>query len=286
MEFSQNINWFPGHMAKARREIKENLRLVDLSAELIDARIPVSSRNSEFSEMCKNKPRIIILNKSDLVSSNFTDQWLDVLKKEGTLCLPYNSKSTASRVAFIKNVKEILKEKLEAWKSRGMTGKKIRIMVLGIPNVGKSTFINSLLKRSKAKVENKPGVTRKNQWFSMDSEIELLDTPGVLLPKIENKLTAYNLAITGTIKKSLVDVEDLAYYFIETIKDKRFIIERYKLNTIDLQNSPYEILNLIGLRRGILSSGGEVNTLQTAEMILDEFRSGKLGNFGLEYPEI
>jgi len=286
MEFSQNINWFPGHMAKAKKELKESLKLVDLAAELIDARIPISSRNKELTEMCGEKPRILVLNKSDLVDKGATYQWLDFFRKQGLVCLPYSARNSASRLEFIKCVKEVMESKLEAWKLKGMIGRKIRVMVLGIPNVGKSTFINSLLRRSKAKVENRPGVTRKNQWFSLGSDMEILDTPGVLLPKLEDKSAAYNLAITGAIKDSILDIEDLACHFIEKVKNEVFICERYKLEASEMQKSPYEILNLIGKKRGMLSSGGIVNTFRAAEMLLEEFRLGKLGGIMLEKPEI
>ncbi len=286
MEFSQNINWFPGHMAKAKKELKESLKLVDLTAELVDSRIPISSRNKELTEMCGEKPRILVLNKSDLLDKHAIYQWLDFFKKQDLVCLPYSFRSSASRLEFIKYAKEVMKDKLETWKLKGMVGRKIRIMVLGIPNVGKSTFINSLLRSSKAKVENRPGVTRKNQWFSLGSDIELLDTPGVLWPKLEDKSAAYNLAITGAIKDSILDIEDLACHFIEKIKNEDFICERYKLEVSDMQKSPHDILSLIGKKRGMLSSGGIVNTFRAAEMLLEEFRLGKLGRIMLEKPEI
>lgn len=282
------INWFPGHMAKARRELKEDLKLVDLVAEVVDARIPISSRNPDLPYICEGKPRIVVLNKTDLVDKSLVKYWVDFCAQNNIVCVPFSTKERQSKNTFRNKVLELMKEKIESWKSKGILNRKIRIMIVGIPNVGKSAFINNFAGNSKAKVENKPGVTRKNQWFSAGNELEFLDTPGVLWPKFDDRETAYNLAITGAIKQSILDIEELAIYFVEKIKNfyPEKLQERYKIdiNAIrDIDN--YELLNLIGRKRGFLVSGGEIDTLRTSEMLLEEFRSGKLGKILLEYPE-
>lgn len=287
-ESSTAINWFPGHMAKARRELKEDLKLVDLVAEVVDARIPISSRNPDLPSICEGKPRIVVLNKTDLVEKNLIKYWVDFYSKNNILCVPFSIKDRQSKNLFRNKVLELMKEKLDSWKSKGIINRKIRIMIVGIPNVGKSAFINTFAGNSKAKVENKPGVTRKNQWFSAGNELEFLDTPGVLWPKFNDKEIAYNLAFTGAIKQSILDIEELAIYFIEKIKNfyPEQLKNRYKVDISlikDIDN--YEILNLIGKKRGFLISGGEIDTLRTSEMLLEEFRSGKLGKILLEYPE-
>ena len=286
MNNSNKINWFPGHMAKTRREITESLKLVDLVVEIIDARIPISSRNLEIASLTNGKPKILVLNKTDLAPDHLLNLWKNFYSKQNMVCVLYSSKDASSRNRFMTTAKEVMKEKLDSWKRKGILGRKIRAMVLGIPNVGKSSFINHLCKNAKAKVENKPGVTKRNQWFSLGSEMELLDTPGVLWPNLDNQEIACNLAITGAIKNSILDLEDLAYFFIDKVKDENILTQRYKLTPEESQGTAYEILNYIGKKRGFLVSGGDVDTFKTSKMILEEFRNGKLGKIVLERPEV
>ena len=283
-----NINWFPGHMARARNEIKESLKLVDLTAEIVDARIPASSRNPNLDEICGLKPRVVVLNKTDLIDKESINKWIDFYKKRGIPCVPFSMKNSGSKKIFTAAVKNIMKEKIDAWKEKGLIGRKVRVMIVGIPNVGKSSFINSFAKSAKAKVENRPGVTRKNQWIVAGEDLQFLDTPGVLQPKIEGKNAGYNLAITGAIKDSILDIEELAVFLIEEIKEKYAanLAQRFKLSEEMLEGlSAGEILELIGKKRGMLISGGEIDTLRASEMLLEEFRSGKLGKIILEVPE-
>lgn len=284
-----NIQWFPGHMAKTRRELKENLKQVDLVAEILDARIPCSSSNPEISELLGSKPCIKVLNKSDLSSAAANNAWVCFYKNQGTRCVLFSSKSSRSRADFLNAVNYVMKPKTDALKARGIINRNIRIMVVGIPNVGKSTFINKLCKNSKAKAENRPGVTRKTCWFTVDKNVELLDTPGVLWPKFESKETACNLAFTGAIKDDILDIEDIAVKFIEKLNPDFIdaLSKRFKLDLTQIKSiNSLEILNLIGKKRGMLISGGKTDTLRTANMLFEEFRSGKLGKITLEYPQI
>ncbi len=287
MADSRQIQWFPGHMAKTKRELQESIKLVDLTVEILDARIPFSSSNPDLNTIILNRPKIVILNKSDLVDSAITDKWVNFFKNKNIKAIPFSAKSGQRVALFISAVHNVLKDKIDAWKSKGMIGWNAKIMVVGIPNVGKSLFINRLAGKSKSKVENRPGVTRKNQWFSVDKNISLLDTPGVLWPKFDDKIVAENLAFTGSIKDSILDTEELAVKFLDSAKlsyaDK--IAKRYNIAPKELEvKSGYELLNIIGKKRGMLISGGEIDTERTASMILDEFRSGKLGRITLEAP--
>lgn len=281
------INWFPGHMAKTKRELKENLKLVDLVVEVVDARIPFSSRNSDFNEICGDKTRVLVLNKTDLVSEEDINLWVNYYKKNNIKFVLFSTKNNKNIVFFVNKVKEIMSEKLSKWKSKGMIGRKIRAMIIGVPNTGKSAFINKLAGSSKAKVENRPGVTRKNQWFTVNNSIEILDTPGVLAPKLESNTVSNNLAFTGAIKDSILDTESLVSELVKKLKNicVNLLISRYNLDKNIQDLDSYEIIYLIGKSRNILSSGGEVDILRTSEMILDEFRSGKLGKIMLEFPE-
>ncbi len=276
-------------MAKTRREIKETLKNVDLVAEILDSRIPVSSSNPEINEITENKPRIIVLNKADLSDTDKNKRWLEFYKNQNINCIFFSNKDNLGKLAFTNKVFEIMKPKIDLWKSKGMINRSIRVMVVGIPNVGKSSFINKLCKNSKAKVENRPGVTRRNQWFSVDESIQLLDTPGVLWPKFENHEVAYNLAFTGAIKDQILDIEDLALKFIDTIKIDYLsnLSKRFKINSQDISDlTSIEILEQIAKKRGMLVSGGEIDTLRVSNMILEEFRNGKLGKITLENPKI
>lgn len=276
-------------MAKTRREIKETLKNVDLVAEILDSRIPFSSSNPEINEITENKPRIIVLNKADLSDTDKNKRWLEFYKNQNINCIFFSNKDNLGKLAFTNKVFEIMKPKIDLWKSKGMINRSIRVMIVGIRNVGKSSFINKLCKNSKAKVENRPGVTRRNQWFSVNESIQLLDTPGVLWPKFENHEVAYNLAFTGAIKDQILDIEDLALKFIDTIKIDYLsnLSKRFKINSQDISDlTSIEILEQIAKKRGMLVSGGEIDTLRVSNMILEEFRSGKLGKITLENPKI
>ena len=284
-ENKTNINWFPGHMAKTERELKENLKKVDLVAEVIDARIPISSWNPDISSIIGSKPRIIIINKSDLADKNQNEKWLNYFENKGIHSLLFSIKNSGDAANFKKKVNTVMKEKLEKWKSKGILNQSIRIMIVGIPNVGKSSIINRLAKNSKAKVENRPGVTKRINWFSAGNNIEILDTPGVLWPKFENNEMAYNLAFTGAIKDQILDTENLAFEFIKKVKVNYLSVLCGKFGLDESLAENYdaiELINYIGKKRGMIKSGGEVDFLRTSNMILEEYRSGKLGKLTLE----
>ena len=285
MDGNQTIQWFPGHMAKTRRIISESLKLVDAVAEIRDARIPSSSRNPELTGLVQNKKRLVLLNKCDVADEAATREWIEALKKEGIPALPVDCRSGRGLQAFIPTMKSMLSERLEQLKAKGMGGKTLRVMVVGIPNVGKSSFINRMAKGTRAKVEDRPGVTRGNQWFSVGSGLELLDTPGVLWPKFEDPLVGRNLAFTGAVKDTVMDVEELAFSLLG------FLCEQYPEAVAARYGVPlaegtdlYGIYEEIGRKRGFLASGGSVNTERVATMLLDEFRAGKLGRITLERP--
>ena len=281
----QNVQWFPGHMAKTRRIIKESLGLVDGVVELVDARIPYSSSNPELGDIIKRKPRIILLNKCDIADSSATKMWIEYYKSKGMYAIPVDCRSGSGLNAFIPTVKTALKEVIERNEAKGMSGKPLRLMVVGIPNTGKSSFINRMAGNAKAKVADKAGVTRQQQWFAVGSGIELLDTPGVLWPKFDDSEVGDRLAFTGAVKDEVTDIESLSCRLLETLSKTRpnAILQRYKLDCVDgLQG--WEILELIGKKRGFLIKGGEINYERTAVMICDEFRGGKLGKITLELP--
>lgn len=281
----QNIQWFPGHMAKTRRIIAENLKLVDAVVEITDARIPVSSRNPELAGIIANKPLIVILNKSDLADSKANTAWVEYFNTLGHKAIPVDCKTGRGLKAFRPAAVDLLKDKLEQYKNKGMTGKPLRLMVVGIPNVGKSSFINRMSQNTKAKVEDRPGVTRSNQWYRIDRQLELLDTPGVLWPKFDDPLVGEKLAFTGAVKDDVVDIETLSMRLIAYLKkDYGFALEnRYKVTTEGF--SDYELLCEIARKRGMMLRGGHADTERAATMLLDEFRSGKLGRITLEMPE-
>jgi len=279
-----NIQWFPGHMAKTRRLIRESLPLVDCVAEILDARIPESSRNPELDELCAAKPRIVLLNKSDLADEKTTSLWIDYYKSRGLAAMPVDCKSGRSVNRFVPIVKEILHEKLERYAAKGMAGRSIRVMVAGIPNSGKSTFINKMAGEKRAKAENRPGVTKARQWISIDG-IELLDTPGILWPKFEDPAVGEKLAFIGSVRDDILDTEQLASRLLETLaRDYSGALrERYKIIG-DLPDDGFEILKAAAIRRGMLVAGGAPDTLRASILILDEFRSSKLGRISLEKP--
>lgn len=287
MADKQNIQWFPGHMTKALRKIKENLRAVDLVTEIVDARLPMSSRNPDIDSLVNNKPRIVILNKADMANPNATSMWVRYYEKIGIRAIPMDCKSGKGVKLFLPAVRELMKPQINKWESSGMIGRAIRIMVVGIPNVGKSSLINKLAGKNRAKAEDRPGVTRGNQWYTIEGNIELLDTPGVLWPKFDDPEVGEKLAFTGAVKDRVLDTELLAVRLLEVFQqcpNKNFV-ERFKLQNIELNDyTPYELLELVGKKRGMLVSGGEIDTLRAATVLLDEYRGGKLGKVSLELP--
>ena len=280
-----SINWFPGHMAKTRRKISEDLKKVDAVAEIIDARIPVSSRNPELAGLILNKPRLVLLNKCDMADAAVTAAWLKVLSNQNTRALALDCRSGKGVQAFAPAVKELLSQKVAANEARGMAGKALRVMVVGIPNAGKSSFINRLTGKSRAKVEDRPGVTRESQWFVAPGGLELLDTPGVLWPRFEDPLVGEHLAFTGAIKDNILDTETLAVKLLEILKTNypQLLSNRYNL-VFDSQEDAFELLCKIARRRGMVVRGGEVDTERAAIMLLDEYRGGVLGAITLERP--
>ena len=283
----QIVQWFPGHMAKTRRLIKESLSLVDGVTEIIDARIPYSSSNPELEELINNKPRIVLLNKCDLADKNTTNQWVEYYKKKGVRAIPVDCRSGKGLNNYIVAVREVLKDVIKKNEDRGMPGKALRIMVVGIPNTGKSSFINRMAKSAKAKVADKAGVTRNNQWFAIGNGIELLDTPGVLWPKFDDQKVGDRLAFIGSIKDEILDTETLAVRLLEvmTADYPERLTERYKIADFS-DKEAWEVLEMIGKKRGMMIRGGEIDTERVSVMLLDEYRGGKLGLISLERPEI
>lgn len=288
MSEMQNIQWFPGHMTKTKRQIQASLKLVDAVAEIIDARIPLSSKNPDLQKLIQNKPKVVLLNKCDMANQTATSRWIDYYASQGITAIAVDCKSGKGLNKFAPAVNSVLSERRERLKAKGMVNPMLRIMIVGIPNVGKSSFINRVAKQNRAKVEDRPGVTRGNQWYSIAKNIEMLDTPGVLWPKFDDKIVGERLAFTGAVKAQILDTELLAVRlldFLRSLKPADFIA-RFKLEDIDLDAiDSYELLNVIGKKRGMLISGGEIDTERAAIMLLDEFRSGKLGRITLEMPE-
>ncbi|GKX66290.1 ribosome biogenesis GTPase YlqF [Inconstantimicrobium mannanitabidum] len=278
------INWFPGHMVKTKRAIKENLTLVDAVIEIRDARIPRASANPEIDSLCGNKPRIILLNKSDLSDKNITRAWMNSLTKENVRVIEINSLKGEG----IKQIKpillDLLKEKHERLKAKGLVNIVTRVMVVGIPNVGKSTFINKMAKNNIAKTGDRPGVTKTKQWIKTSIGIELMDTPGILWPKFEDEDVALNLAFTGAIKDEIMDTEELAFKLVERLMNIKpdALATRYKLDSLD--EDPLVNLDNIARKRGCIISGGNIDYNRISAILLDEFRGGKIGNITLERP--
>lgn len=288
-ENKTNINWFPGHMAKTKRLLKESLKNIDLVAEILDARIPHSSTNPDLNQIIENKPKIVILSKSDLSDPIQNQKWINFYENKGFACMEFSLKNGKYISDFKAKTLKMMEDKIQKFKSKGIVGHKIRVMVVGIPNVGKSSFINKICGKQKCKTENRPGVTRQNRWYSAGEYIEFLDTPGVLWPKLGDEGVAYNLAFAGAIKDKILDTEDLAFNFIKIIKKMyiKNLCERFDIDASEILGlSPWECAGLIGRKRGMLISGGEVDMFRTSNMILEEFRSGKLGRISLEVPEI
>lgn len=281
----QTVQWFPGHMAKTRRLIKESLSRVDCVTEILDARIPLSSRNPEIGEITAGKPRIILLNKCDMADEKVTSDWIKYFRSTGAEALAVDCRSGKGLNAYTPLVRKVLADKIKQNNDRGMVGKALRVMVVGIPNTGKSSFINKMAGRNRAKVADRPGVTTSNQWFFIGNGIELLDTPGVLWPKFDDPIVGDRLAFIGSVKDAVLDVETMAVRLIDVLREgyPDRLSERYKLDDFSNMQS-WEILEAIGRKRGMLISGGEVNTERASVMLLDEYRGGRLGRISLEFP--
>ena len=290
-----SIVWYPGHMAKTKRQIIEDLRLIDIVIELLDSRIPISSQNPNIAEITKNKKKIIVLNKCDLSDDRQNKKWVEYFKQKGIPAVLVDANSGRGIDECIREIERIMKVDLEEHAEKGRTGRRIRAMILGIPNVGKSSFINRISKRTTAGVGNKPGVTKQKQWIRINEKIELLDTPGILWPKFESEEVALNLCFTGSIKEEILDKMEIAYqltkFLLENYRDK--LCERYKIEESEIEKilsqedkmeneNIYEIMLLIGKNRGCIMSGGRVDEEKTARLILDEFKNGKLGKITIE----
>jgi ribosome biogenesis GTPase A len=278
------LNWYPGHMARARREIAENVKLVDVVIEVIDARIPVASRNPILNEIIGDRPRIVVLNKADLADSDANKKWVQKLKSNNQTAIIADSNKGKGVNDVVEVALSLMKDKIEKQSAKGRTGISIKAMIVGIPNVGKSTFINKIAGKQTAEVSNKPGVTRKNQWVRLNDKIQLLDTPGVLWPKFDNAITARHLAYIGTIKDEILEVEELALSLLEelVLKYKKNVYERYKIDENFTYEMTVKLMEEIGRKRGCLVRGGEVDYTKVANIILDDFRTGKIGLITLE----
>lgn len=282
-----SIQWFPGHMAKTRRVMKESLGLVDIVVELRDARIPKSSRNPEIEKIVGDKPRLVVFNKADIADPAVTKMWQDYYKNHGVRTLALDCRSGKGLKELVPAVRETLADLLAKRRARGMESRPIRMMIVGVPNVGKSSLINRLAGGKKVKVEDRPGVTRGKQWVRLENGIELLDMPGVLWPKFDDKQVGERLAYTGAIKDDVYDLEWVAMRFLALLRERypQLLEERFKVTaeeSADLE--PYDLLELVGKKRGMMMSGGVVNTERAAITVLDEFRSGKIGRISLERP--
>ena len=296
-ENKTNINWYPGHMAKTRRQIEADIKIVDIVIELLDSRIPISSRNPDIAKITSKKKKIIVLNKCDLSDENKNNQWISYFKNNGISAVLVDSNSGKGIDSCIKEIEKVMEEQMQTQAQKGRVGRKIRAMVVGIPNVGKSSFINRISKRTTAGVGNKPGVTKQKQWIRINDKIELLDTPGVLWPKFESEEVGLNLAFTGTIKEEILPRVEIAYQLIKyLLKDyKKNICDRYGITnefiekTLSQEQAEnmniYEIMLEIGRKRGCIISGGNIDEEKTSRIILDEFKNGKLGKISLEIPK-
>lgn len=285
MQENMNIQWYPGHMTKTRRQMEGDLKLVDAVCELVDARIPISSRNPDIDNICGHKPRMVILNRWDLADPDATARWAAYFKKQGIAAVATDCKSRRGIADFTPAVRQLLHEKIERNAARGMT-KALRLMIVGIPNVGKSTLINQISGRKGAKAENRPGVTRGKQWVTVDKDLLLLDTPGILWPKFEDPNVGLMLAYTGAVKEDVIDIEELSCRLMELLWQRypQKVKERYGIDCAP-ETPGWQLLEAAGRKRGFLVSGGEINTERMAKVLLDEFRGGKLGRFTLETPE-
>jgi len=283
---SEIIQWFPGHMAKTRREIAENLKNVDFVIELLDARIPKSSQNPEITRICGDKPRLVLLSRAALADPKYSKEWKAYFAENGRPCIFYDCITGEGFSEIMPAARALLSEKLERYREKGMAGRRLRAMIVGIPNVGKSSIINKLSGTKSAKVENRPGVTRQKQWIPTNAGFDLLDTPGVLWPKFDDPKIGENLAVTGAIKDDILDIETIAALLVgrlrELYPDK--LMARYKLKegSLDEEFTNFDVLEKIGKARGFLISGGEIDTERTAKILLEEFRNGKIGRMTLD----
>ena len=294
MESQMHIQWYPGHMTKTRRMIAEQIKNVDAVCEILDARIPVSSRNPDIDELTAGKPRLVVLNRVDQADPEGTRRWAACFRAKGYAVLESNAKSGVGTKQFSGAVRELLADKLKAYAEKGQVGRVVRVMILGIPNVGKSTFINQVARRKTAQTGDRPGVTRSKQWVPVDAQLELLDTPGILWPKFEDQSVGLNLAYTGAVKDDILDVETLGCHLMTYLGENYSdaLKTGYKLSALP-QREPeendvaygYRLLEAAGRKRGFLISGGDVDTERMSKILLDEFRGGKLGRFTLELPE-
>ena len=281
-----NIQWYPGHMTKTRRMIAENLKFVDVVAEVIDARIPIASRNPDIDDLVGAKPRVVILNRCDQADPAASKSWGDYFRKKGISVLECDARSGTGVSQFSPIMRSALKEQIAKWKEKGQVGRPVRAMVVGIPNVGKSTFINKVAKKKSAKTSDRPGVTRGKQWITVDQGLELLDTPGILWPKFEDETIGLHLAFTGAVRDAIMDVETLAFHLILLLAQRKpeALTARFKFVPEEGMTG-WEMLELGARKRGFLVSGGEVDLERMANILLDEFRGGKLGRITLELPE-
>ena len=289
-----NIQWYPGHMTKTRRQIEADLKNVDMVVEIIDARIPVSSRNPDIDAICAGKPRLIVLNRADQADPAMNRRWAAFFKAQGHAVLETDAKTGKGVNQFSPLIQEALKEQIARWREKGQVGRPVRAMVVGVPNVGKSTFINKVARKKSALAGDRPGVTRGKQWVNVDQSLDLLDTPGILWPKFEDVTTGMHLAFTGAVKDDIMDVETLGCHLM-TLMSQRYpeaLKAGYKLSALpereEAENDVaygYRLLEAAGRKRGFLISGGDVDTERMAKILLDEFRAGKLGRFSLELPE-
>lgn len=291
---STSINWYPGHMAKTKKEISEDIKLIDVVVEILDSRIPLASQNPDIASLTKDKKKVIVLNKSDLSDEKQNQEWMKYFKQKGQVAVITDSNIGKGINEVIKTIENIMKEEIEQYAQKGRTGRKVKAMIVGIPNVGKSSFINRIIKSNRLEVGNKPGVTKKKQWISVNDKINLLDTPGVLWPKFEDNNVALNLAFTGTIKDDVLPQIEIAYELLKFLLQnyRQNVAERYKITEEHIkqvlaQDQPenfniYEIMLEIGKKRGAIVSGGNIDEEKTAKIILDDFRSGRMGRITIE----
>ena len=289
-----NIQWYPGHMTKTRRQIEADLKLVDMVVELIDARIPISSRNPDIDRLVGDKPRLVVLNRCDQADSAANRSWSEYFRGKGFAVLETDAKTGTGVNRFSQVIQTALKDTIARWREKGQVGRPVRAMVVGVPNVGKSTFINKVAKRKSAKAGDRPGVTRGKQWVNIDAGLDLLDTPGILWPKFEDEQTGLHLAFTGAVKDDIMDVETLGCHLM-TLMARRYpdnLLSAYKLSELPRREEEendvsygYRLLQAAAMKRGMRVSGGEVDTERMARVLLDEYRGGKLGRFTLELPE-
>lgn len=279
-----HFQWYPGHMTKAKRAMQEDIKLVDIVIELVDARIPLSSRNPDIDELGKNKSRLILLNKADLADNKWNELWSSYFEKKGFYVVKIDSRSGVGMKAVNETVRQACKEKIERDRKRGIINRPVRAMVVGIPNVGKSTFINSFAGKACAKTGNKPGITKGNQWIRLNKNVELLDTPGILWPKFENQMVGLRLALVGSIKDDILNGDEIAVEIIKFMKQNYagVLEDRYK---IDLDEDDYKNLQNIAINRGCLLKGAEPDMQKASRLVIDDFRNGKMGRVTLEFPQ-